>query len=151
MATKKFSGEVTTERLTRELKRSTEASVPAFTVSFQNEQIIMVNDYPLSKPHFNSRNEQIFFYLYKNPNRRITKDELQKEVKSEKNVGKKKIERALRDLGFEGVLLKAFFPHVSINAVHFRNPVRVRDLSNAGISIKEIAFFLEAKMNSRKK
>ena len=151
LAQKKISGVVTTQKLVEELKRATEASLPAFTVSFPNEQMVKVNDYVLSKPHFNSRNEQILFYLYKNPNRRITKDELQKEVKSEKNVGAKKIERALRDLGFEGVLLKAFFPHISINAVHFRNPVRVRDLSNAGISVKEIASFLETKASSRKK
>lgn len=150
LAKEKMTGVVEPSRLAKELEQAAEARKPAFTVSFVNGQTIMVNKYLLTKPHFNSRNEQIFSYIYKNPNRRITKEELQKNVMSEKRPGEKKIERALRDMGFEDVLLKVFFPHVSISAVFFRNPVRFRDLSNADVTEKEVSNYLVTRVKRKK-
>jgi len=145
LSQRKISGEVTSARLAKELKRVSEASVPAFTVTFPNERTIMVNDYQLSKPHFNSRNEQIFSYIYRYPNTRITREDLLMHIKSSQDGGEKKTERVLRDLGFDGMLLRAFFPHLSISAVFFRNPVRYRDLASEGIDQKQILDFLKEK------
>ena len=39
----------------------------------------------------------------------------------------------LNELKFKGELRKIFFPHVSKNAIEFRNPISTNDLIDAGV------------------
>jgi len=84
----------------------------------------------LSKPNFGSINDQVFRYLYDNPNKIITKKEL------ETNVTKEPISKSLhmiiKELGFKKDLREAFF-NISKTNIKFINPVPKKVLEDLGI------------------
>lgn len=90
---------------------------------------IYLNKFLFSKVRYNSENETVFAYLFKNPNRKITKKEFKE--KTEHSIGKS-FHKIVENLGFSGDLRKAFFM-VSEQAIFFRNPVTKKDLDNLGI------------------
>ena len=72
----------------------------------------------LAKPNHGSENYSFFKYLYDNPNRTVTREEL---TKNDIKIGKSP-SQIVNDLGFKGGLGKLFFS-VSENAYTFRNPI----------------------------
>lgn len=136
---------VSAAEMKKEIERAKEDSKTIFTVSFPNERVVMVNDFVLARPHFNGVNEKVFSFIFKNQNKRITKEELEAGVKFTESEKGRKTERILRDLGFEDSLFKLFFPHVSISAIYFRNPVTRRVLKNENLTEKEVINTLKSR------
>lgn len=93
---------------------------------------ILLNDiFLLSKPHFNGTNDRVFSYLYKNPNRTVSRDELIKEAKVQ--IGSKRLHDIIKELGFKKDLGKAFFS-ITKNSIKFNNPVNKQTLDELGIN-----------------
>lgn len=81
---------------------------------------IKLNNIVISKPDFNSENDNFFQYVFDNPGRPIGIEEL------EQHMGFQPIKRLahiVRDLGFIGELKTIFFPVVTKNQVMFINPI----------------------------
>jgi hypothetical protein len=97
-----------------------------YRVTFINREI-MVNGFRLSKPHFDSENDVVFDYIFKNPGRKIDLAEIEAATKRTLN---KKLYDIVRTLGFKNELKDIFFPHVSKTAVKFVNPVTEADFRN---------------------
>lgn len=95
---------------------------------------IRINGHLIAKPNFNSENELTFDYLYKNSNKRVSKEEIEKYVGDKL---KKPIHSIIRDLGFTGKLAKAFF-NASQKGVFFRNPITRENLRELQIDESEI-------------
>jgi|GEM_PF-1192914 len=84
-----------------------------------NREILLNESIRLAKPDFDSENEVVFEFLYKNPNKKITKKDLEKEVN--RAIGKS-FHKIVENLGFKGDLKRVFF-QVSKSSIFFRNPV----------------------------
>lgn len=109
----------------------------AFRVNYSPkvEPFISVNGHWISRPHFTGDVSVFFEYIHKNPNRRITKEELENKQKIKL---KKGMDDILRDLGFRGVLAKTFFKEMTNNSVYFVNPVRHKDLKELHVDYRDI-------------
>lgn len=94
-----------------------------YRVTFENREI-MVNRFRVCKPHFDSENDVVFEYLFKNPGRKIDLTEIETATKRTLN---KKLYDIVRTLGFKNELKDIFFPHVSKTAIEFVNPVTEAD------------------------
>ena len=97
-----------------------------YRVTFDNREI-MVNGFRLSKPHFDSENDVVFDYIFRNPGRKIEIAEIEAAVKRTVN---KKLYDIIRTLGFKNELKDIFFPYISKTAVLFVNPVTAADFEN---------------------
>lgn len=95
---------------------------------------IRINSFLLSKPDFGSVNFDVFGYLYNHPNQKITLEEIKDKTKIRTA---KRLHDIVRDLGFRGNLLKAFFS-ISKTSIMFRNPIKRKDLND--LSIRWISF-----------
>lgn len=93
-------------------------------------EILLDNKYQLAKPDFDSENDVVFDYLYKNPNKKITRDEIEEQLKIEL---KKSLHKIVENLGFKGELKKVFFD-VSKNSIQFNNPITRECLKSLGIN-----------------
>lgn len=108
----------------------------AFRVNYSPkvEPYISINGHWISHPHFTSSISDFFAYIHKNPNRRITKEELATQnIKLNKGM-----DDTLRDLGFRKELAQLFFKEMTNNAVHLVNPVTHKDLKEKGIYLEDI-------------
>ena len=81
---------------------------------------IKLNNILLHKPDFDRENERCFDYIFKNANKIITKQELEKANGEQL---KKELKYIVRDLGFTGDLIKVFFSGLSNQKVMFTNPI----------------------------
>jgi hypothetical protein len=100
----------------------------------EHSRKIILNDFFLiAKPDFDSENEQIFHYLYRNPNKSITKSEIISDLKITLT---KDFSKIIENLNFKKNLRDAFFD-VSKNSIQFHNPV-LQERLNA-LDIKEIS------------
>jgi hypothetical protein len=95
----------------------------------ENNREITINNFLIAKPDFNSENEVVFSYLYRNANKIVKTEELEKQVGGKL---KKPIHNILRDLGFTGKFAQVFFS-ASKSGVKFRNPITHQDLKDLGI------------------
>lgn len=96
----------------------------------KSREVLLDGKLLLAKPDFSSENDLVFDYLYKNPNKRITKTKLEKEVVKEKLT--KTLHKIVENLGFKKTLRNAFFD-VSQKAIMFRNPLTQKDMKDLGI------------------
>ena len=100
-----------------------------YEVKYTPSREILINNFLLSKVNFNSENDNVFDYIYKNPNRKIPIEEL------EKSIGEKLIKsphKIIENLGFRAELKRVFF-NISKNDIFFRNPITQKDLDELGI------------------
>lgn len=98
----------------------------------ENSREILLNDFFLiSKPDFNSENEQVFYYLYRNPNKVITKAEFEENFNGNQTLTKD-FSKIVENLKFKKDLRKAFFD-VSQDSIKFYNPVSKERLQELGI------------------
>ena len=82
----------------------------------------------ISKPNFNSVNDLVFTYLYKNPNKTITKKALEREVNTPII---KRLHDIVQELGFKKELAKIFFS-VSKTQIEFKNPITKQEIIDLG-------------------
>jgi hypothetical protein len=100
----------------------------------EHSRKIILNDFFLiAKPDFDSENEQIFHYLYRNPNKSITKSEIISDLKTTLT---KDFSKIIENLNFKKNLIGAFFD-VSKNSIQFHNPVSQERLN--ALDITEIS------------
>lgn len=95
------------------------------TYSDKTREILLNNLFILSKPNFNSTNDLVFSYLYRNPNKIVTKKELEREATTSPIT--KRLHDIVQELGFKKDLNKAFLS-VSKTQMTFRNPLTEQDL-----------------------
>ncbi|MBN2527756.1 MAG: hypothetical protein JXR76_15305 [Deltaproteobacteria bacterium] len=103
------------------------ASSVMYEVSYE-QRAIRINGILLSKPHFDSENDLVFDYIYKNPGRKISLDEIERELKRPL---KKKLGDIVRDLGFRHSM-RMFFPDISKTAVKFVRTISIDDFQRSG-------------------
>jgi len=105
-----------------------------YEVTFRNRKV-RINGLVLSEPRYDSENEIVFNYIFSNPNRKISLNEI--ESKTGISIAKR-IGVIVRDLGFKKDLKKMFFPDVSKTALRFVNPVTSLELRSRGIQLPRI-------------
>jgi len=112
------------------------ADETAYQISFSMNNEILLNDLVvLAKPNLNSENTDIFSYLVKNPNKKVTKKEIEQHLGH--SIGKD-LHKIVENWGFTGDLRKAFF-NVSKDVILFRNPLTRADLAGLSIPLLRIA------------
>lgn len=100
-----------------------------YEIRYSENGEIFLNNFLFGKVQFNGENETVFSYLFKHPNKRITKAEFKE--KAGYSVGKP-LHKIVDNLGFTGNLRKAFFI-VSEQAILFRNPLTKKELEKLNI------------------
>lgn len=100
--------------------------------SERSRRVMLNGEKQLARLNFNSTNELVFDYLYRNQGRRMTVEEL--EAKALKESLNKTLHAIVRDLGFTGVLAQLFFD-VSKSAIRFNNHITESDLEAFNLSI----------------
>lgn len=91
---------------------------------------ILINGFLLAKLDFNSENDNIFSYIYENPNRTIGIEELAKQLGGVPP--KKPLHKIIENCGFTLELKKLFF-NISKTSIYFRNPIRRKELEQMGL------------------
>lgn len=115
--------------LTPDETRNKESKVVYRITYTQNREILLNEALRLARPDFDSENEVVFDYLYKNPNKKILKGQIEKETRRKIT---KSLHKIVENLGFKGDLKQAFF-QVSKTSIYFRNPITEDDLATLGI------------------
>lgn len=92
--------------------------------------ILRINDTKIKKTHYQSTPGSLLEYIVKHSNQDIKKEDL-KDVKITSTRG---LDDIIRGLGLSQNMLKAFFPILQNNIIHFRNPVLLEDLNKLGLS-----------------
>ena len=105
-----------------------------YKVTFENGEIRM-NGSVLCKPNFNSENEVVFDYLFKNPNRKLGIQDIESGI--QRSIKKRFID-IVRTLGFRKELKTMFFPLVSKTAIKFVNPITRTDFEKRGLRAPRI-------------
>lgn len=103
--------------------------------SERSRRVMLNGEKQLARLNFNSTNELVFDYLYRNSGKRVTVKELETEVLKEPL--NKTLHAIVRDLGFTGALAQLFFD-VSKSAIRFSNHVTESDLKAFDISADSI-------------
>lgn len=88
-----------------------------YEMTFADHEI-RINGFYLSKPVFNSPNDNFFDFVFDRPGQKIPVDEIRKTVDL-----KKTVHQVLNDLGITGDIKRVFMPNTSNTAVEFRNPI----------------------------
>ncbi|PIQ72345.1 hypothetical protein COV86_03475 [Candidatus Roizmanbacteria bacterium CG11_big_fil_rev_8_21_14_0_20_35_14] len=105
-------------------KKTDEKDEPMYQITYTKQRQVLMNNAQIGKPDFNSENDLVFSFLYEHPNKRITREELEKAVGGKLT---KTLHKIVENLGFEGDTKEVFFS-VSKNAIEFRNPITKKDL-----------------------
>lgn len=105
-------------------KNTGEKDELVYQITYTKQRQVLMNNAQISKPDFNSENDLVFSFIYENPNKRITREEIEKAI-----CGKltKSLHKIVENLGFEGDTKQVFFS-VSKNAIEFRNPITKKTL-----------------------
>ena len=107
----------------RECSKAKDGTDVLYQVTFKNREV-RVNGFRISKPNFNSENEVVFDFIYRNPGRNIDIQEIEEYIH---RPVMKKLREIVRDLGFVHELKEIFFPDISKRCIRFINPVTRRD------------------------
>jgi hypothetical protein len=91
---------------------------------FKDRRIVLNDQFVLSKPNFNSENEVVFSFLYNNPNKKWTKQELESQINMKVH---KSFDKIVENLGFKNDLRKVFW-QVSSDSIRFNNPISTNTL-----------------------
>ena len=104
----------------------------------EDSRKIILNDlFLIANPDFESENERVFYYLYQNPNKNVTKSEIEENFNGNKTLTKS-FSKIVENLNFQKDLRKAFF-EISTDSIKFINPVskeRLEALNLQNIAIK---------------
>jgi len=95
-------------------------------ISYPDTGEVLLNDIIiLATPIFNRTNDLVFKYLFDNPNKLITKNELEREASKE--TIPKSMHAIVRELGFEKEIRTIFFKATKTTII-FRNPITKQHL-----------------------
>lgn len=94
-----------------------------------SREILLNKTYQLAKPNFNTENDLVFTFLYKNPHKTYTRVQLEEQIKTKLT---KDFHKIVENLGFKGDLRRMFFS-VSETSITFKNPITQEDLEALGI------------------
>lgn len=109
-----------------------------YWVTFTQTREILLNDVLLiGKPDFDSENEVVFGYLYNNPDRTITLDELKEKLKRDIT---KTLHKIVENLGFKGDIKSLFF-NISKSSIKFKKQITQKDLDE--LDLKRIRLYLK--------
>lgn len=101
-------------------------------ITYTKTREILMNDiFLLSKPESFGENEDFFEYLYKNQNKELKIEDIEKELGRKFS---KPISKILENLGFRKGLKDLFF-RFGAGKIFFRNPARTSDLIESGVRI----------------
>jgi hypothetical protein len=106
-----------------------------YFITLQSRMVLLNNTFILSKPHFNSENDNFIGYVLENTEKTISKKQFEEIPKIKL---KKSFYQILNDLGFRGEIRKVFFD-ASKSAIKFRNHVSDSDLEKLGVNTKKLA------------
>lgn len=110
-----------------------------FEVKMINNEIWINGQYLIKKPNFDSENGLVFDYLYRNPDKDVTKKELEENLKITIN---KRLSKIITDLGFTGEIRKAFFTKSSDKSIiRFRKSLKPNEIAgkiNRKLLVKEL-------------
>lgn len=95
----------------------------------KDRRILLDGEYEIGKPNFMQENDLVFDFLYNNPNKPWTKDDIKSYSKV--TIGKS-FDKIVENLGFKGDLRKVFF-NISKTHIQFNNPVTNADMLELGI------------------
>lgn len=99
-------------------------------ISYPDTGEVLLNDIIiLATPIFNRTNDLVFKYLFDNPNKLITKNELEREARKE--TISKSMHDIVRELGFEKEIRTIFFKATKTTII-FRNPITKQHLIDLG-------------------
>lgn len=100
------------------------------TVAYTNSRQVVLNGvFQLSKPTLNGVNDLVFSYLYENPGKSFSKQQLETVIGQKIS---KTLHKIVENLGFKSDLARAFFS-VSKNDISFRNPITRDELNDMGL------------------
>ena len=95
-----------------------------FKITYTTGREIVLNDYFLiGKPDFGGENDIVFDYLFKNPNKKFTKNAIETAIRCPLQ---KTFHKIVENLGFKGDLKKVFF-NISKDYIQFNNPVTKKE------------------------
>lgn len=112
----------------KENETSSEAGI--YEIKYANSREIILNGFLLSRLNFDSENHIVFEYVYKNPNREISTDEIEENLQGREL--SKTLPKIVENWGFTGQLKKVFFD-VSKSKIKFRNPISNKELMDFNI------------------
>lgn len=95
----------------------------------RSREVILNDRYLLSKPRYDSENDNFIEYALKHPGEKVTTEEIKR---SGVNISKK-FDEVLRDIGFTGELKKLFFQNVSSTAFFFSDSISAEEFTELGI------------------
>lgn len=101
-----------------------------YEIKYTENGEIFLNNFLFTKVQVGGENEMVFRYLFKNPNKEITKKTFEKATGEQ--IGKT-FYKIVENLGFSGNIRKVFF-RVSERCILFRNPVKREDLNKLNIA-----------------
>ncbi len=107
------------------LKREMFAPVGWVEYSPTTRQVLLNDNRVLARLNFNGQNDLVFSYIYENPNRIITLDEI--EANATREPLRKNLHEFIRAFGFSGYLRQFFFD-VTKQAIQFRPEVFYADI-----------------------
>jgi len=122
-----------------------------FTVHYSDiDRVIRVNNKAIARPRLNNENDNVFAYIYDNPNKSLKVDG------NDKLDGKvevlKSLDDVVKNLQFFGEARRLFFPKVGNKEIEFRNPITLGELKNRGFdeNITEDDLFPEKKVGAKR-
>lgn len=97
-----------------------------YHIIYTEDRRVMLNGLiELARTNFNGENDLIFSFLYKNPNKTYSREDLENACKTKFT---KAFNKVVENLGFYRGLKKAFFD-VSKNSIRFNNPGKISKTS----------------------
>lgn len=103
---------------------------PEYWITYKAREVVLNDLALIAKPDFNSENDLVFGFLYEHPNKKHSRAEIEKGIKTDIN---KDLHKVVENLGFASDLRKVFFD-VTKDHICFRNPITKEDLERIGIS-----------------
>jgi len=117
------------EKPAAELPREQNVTI-VYEVKYTPAREILINGFLLAKLDFARENDNVFDYLYKNPNKTVSISELEKQLGEPLRKLPSKI---VENLGFAGELKKVFFD-ISKSSIRFRKQITRSQLQELGIA-----------------
>lgn len=103
---------------------------PIFWIKILGENLVLNDEYILSRPMFDSENFNFIEFFCEAGNITIAKEDLRKKIGGKLD---KTITQVLRDLNLKKNIKRVFFPNTSSSKIRFRNNLTNTDLKMAGI------------------
>jgi hypothetical protein len=128
---KTYAKQLSDKEIDQQRKIALSAKVPAvepepmLKITYTNGREIFLNNiFLIGKPDFNGENDLVFSYLFKNPNKPFTKNEIERVIGE---ALQKSLHKIVENLGFGGDLKKVFFS-VSKDSIQFNNPISKKQM-----------------------